>query len=101
MSEQGKNNEWDSLWAEYTKSLETWKSLFEQIQKASNEMQLKFNDVWDKATVESSSDTIKLFGENWQKALNDSNTASFKQFTENWQKALSSSEEFFTRSKAL
>ncbi len=91
MSEQGKNNEWDSLWGEYTKSLENWKSLFEQIQNASNDMQSKFNSVWDKATVESSADTMKLFGENWQKALNDSNTATFKQFTENWQKALSSS----------
>ena len=27
MSDQEKNNEWDSLWQEYTKSLENWKSL--------------------------------------------------------------------------
>jgi hypothetical protein len=91
MSEQGKNNEWDSLWGEYTKSLENWKSLFEQIQNASNDMQSKFNGVWDKATVESSTETMKLFGENWQKALNDTNASVFKQFAGNWQKTLSSS----------
>ncbi len=66
MSEQGKSDEWDSLWQEYTKSLENWKSLFEQIQNSSNDMQSKFNQVWDKATVESSAETMKLFGENWK-----------------------------------
>ena len=88
MSEQEKNNEWDSLWQEYTKSLESWKSLFEQIQNASNDMQTKFNDVWEKATVESSAETIKLFGENWQKPMNEAGMNSFKGFSENWQKAL-------------
>ena len=88
MSEQEKNNEWDSLWQEYTKSLESWKSLFEQIQNASNDMQTKFNDVWEKATVESSAETIKLFGENWQKSMNEVGMNSFKGFSENWQKSL-------------
>jgi len=31
MSTDSKNNEWDSLWGEYSKSLENWKSIFEQI----------------------------------------------------------------------
>jgi len=88
MSEQPKNNEWDSLWGEYTKSLENWKSLFEQIQNASKDMQSKFNGVWDKANVESSAETMKLFGENWQKSLNDVGMNYFKEFSENWQKAL-------------
>jgi conjugal transfer/entry exclusion protein len=79
MSEQGKTNEWDSLWGQYTKSLENWKSLFEQIQNASNDMQSKFNQVWDKATVESSAETMKLFGENWQKAMNEAGMKSFKE----------------------
>ena len=91
MSEQDKSNEWDSLWQEYTKSLDAWKSLFEQMQNASNDMQAKFNQVWEKATTESSAETMKSFGENWQKALNDSNASVFKQFAENWQKTLSSS----------
>ncbi len=59
MSEEQKTNEWDSLWQEYTKSLEGWKSLFEQIQNASNDMQAKFNQVWEKASSESSAETIK------------------------------------------
>ena len=88
MSNQEKTNEWDSLWQEYTKSLEKWKSLFEQIQTASNDMQIKFNEVWEKAAVESSTETMKLFGENWQKAMNDVGIGSFKEFNENWQKAM-------------
>jgi len=88
MSEEEKTHEWDSLWQEYTKSLENWKTLFEQIQNASNDMQSKFNDVWEKASVESSSETMKLFGENWQKAMSDAGMNSFKDFSENWQKAL-------------
>ena len=71
MSEQEKNNQWDSLWQEYTKSLEGWKSLFEQMQNASNDMQAKFNQVWEKAVAESSAETMKSFGENWQKAMTD------------------------------
>ena len=88
MSEQEKNVEWDSLWQEYTKSLENWKTLFEQMQSASNDMQAKFNEVWEKATAESSADTMKLFGQNWQQAMSDAGMKSFKEFSENWQKAL-------------
>ena len=68
MSKEAKSNEWDSLWQEYTKSLENWKTLFEQVQNANNDMQAKFNEVWEKATKESSLDTMKSFGENWQNA---------------------------------
>ena len=91
MSTDSKNNEWDSLWGEYSKSLENWKSIFEQIQNASNDLQIKFNQVWEKASAESSPETIKDFTENWQKSMTDSNASVFKDFTENWQKALSSS----------
>jgi hypothetical protein len=91
MSEQSKTNEWNSLWLEYAKSLESWKSLFEQMQNASNDMQSKFNNVWEKATTESSAETMKLFGENWQKSMNDAGMNSFKGFAENWQKAIGSS----------
>jgi hypothetical protein len=38
MSKEEKANEWDSLWQEYTKSLENWKTLFEQVQNANNDM---------------------------------------------------------------
>ena len=88
MSTDSKNNEWDSLWGEYSKSLENWKSLFEQIQNASNDMQTKFNQVWEKASAESSPETIKDFTENWQKSMTDAGMNSFKDFTENWQKSM-------------
>jgi len=88
MSTEEKSNEWDSLWQEYTKSLENWKTLFEKIQNANNDMQTKFNEVWEKASKESSVDTMKLFGENWQKALSDAGMKSFKEFSDAWQKAV-------------
>ena len=83
MSTSSKNNEWDSLWGEYSKSLETWKSMFEQFQNASNDMQTKFNQVWEKASSESSAETLKDFTENWQKSMTDAGMNSFKDFTEN------------------
>ena len=88
MSKEVKSNEWDLLWQEYTKSLENWKTLFEKIQNANKDMQAKFNEVWEKATKESSLDTTKLFGENWQKALNDSGMKYFKEFSDAWQEAV-------------
>ena len=88
MSTDSKNNEWDSLWGEYSKSLENWKSIFEQIQNASNDMQIKFNQVWEKASVESSPETIQDFTENWQKSMADAGMKPFKDFTENWQKSM-------------
>ena len=91
MSTDSKNNEWDSLWGEYSKSLENWKSIFEQIQNASNDMQTKFNQVWEKASAESSPETIKDFTENWQKALSSSGLEQMnaygemmKKFAETW-----------------
>jgi len=88
MASGEKSNEWDSLWQEYSKSLENWKIVFEQIQNATNDMQTKFNEVWEKATKESSVDTMKIFGENWQKSLSDAGMKSFKEFGEAWQKSL-------------
>ena len=88
MSKEEKSNEWDLLWQEYTKSLENWKTIFEKVQNANNDMQAKFNEVWEKATKESSLDTMKSFGENWQKAVNDTGAESFKKFAEEWQKNL-------------
>ena len=63
MSKESKPNEWDSLWQEYTKSLENWKTLFEQVQNASNDMQTKFNEVWEKATKESYQDKYLTAGD--------------------------------------
>ena len=91
MSTNSKNNEWDSLWGEYSKSLENWKTIFDQFQNANNDMQTKFNSVWKKAGAESSTKTMRDFTEKWQKSMSDAGITSFKEFTDNWQKALSSS----------
>ena len=88
MSESGTSNEWDKLWQEYTKSLENWRSLFESVQKATSDMQQKFNQVMEKAGKESSADTMKQFGENWQKAMSQAGLDTFKTFGESWQKAM-------------
>ena len=88
MSKEEKSNEWDLLWQEYTKSLENWKTLFEKIQNANKDLQAKFNEVWEKATKESSLDTTKLFEYNWQKGLNDAGMKYFKEFSDAWQKAM-------------
>jgi len=88
MAKAANVKEWDLLWQEYTKSLENWKKMFEQAQEANNEMQARFNDVWEKATVDTSADTMKRFAENWQKAMNNAGIWSFKEFSEGWQKAL-------------
>ena len=88
MSTDSKNNEWDSLCGEYSKSLENCKSIFEQIQNASNDMHTKFNQVWEKASAESSPETIKDFTELWQKSMTNAGMKSFKDFTENWQKSM-------------
>ena len=88
MSKEEKSNEWDSLWEQYTKSLENWKTLFEKIQNANKDMQAKFNEIWEKATKESSLETTKLFGENWQKGLNDAGMKYFKEFSDAWQEAM-------------
>ncbi len=93
MSKEEKAIEWDSLWQGYTKSLENWKTLFEQVQKANNDMQEKFNEVWEKASKESSLDTMKSFGDNWQKALSDVGMKSFKDFSDSWQKAMNETGE--------
>ena len=91
MSKSEKTDDWNFLWSEYTKSLEHWKSIFEQVQAANSDMQSKFNTVWQKALTESSSDTMKVFGENWQKSLSESGVKSFKEFSDSWQKALNDS----------
>jgi len=87
MSED-KSNDWDRLWKEYSQALEKWQEVFLSMQKASSEMQKKYNEAMEKAAGESSQDTMKEFGENWQKAMNDYSVGSFKELSENWQNAM-------------
>ena len=81
-------NEWNNLWQEYAKVLDKWREVFDAFQKATLDMQKKYNEVMEKAANNSSKDTMKLFGENWQKAMNQAGTDAFKQFSENWEKAM-------------
>ncbi len=82
-------NEWENLWQEYTKVLEKWREVFDAFQKATADMQKKYNEVMEKAASNSSKDTMKLFGENWQKSLSQTGSDAFKQFSDNWEKAMS------------
>ena len=81
-------NEWENLWQEYTKVLEKWREVFDAFQKATAEMQKKYNEVMEKAANNSSKDTMKLFGENWLKSMSQSGTDTFKQFSDYWEKAM-------------
>ena len=91
MSDPKTFGDWDTLWNEYSNALEKWREVFETFQKSTTEMQEKYNEVMQKASTESSKDTMKEFGENWQKAMNDAGINAFKQFGESWQKAMNDS----------
>ena len=79
---------WEQLWKQYSESLENWRKVFDEVLKASSEMQKNFNAVMEKAGQESSADTMKQFGENWQKAMTDAGIQSVKEFNEYWQNAM-------------
>jgi len=90
MSEENKSGmNWDVIWKDYSTALAKWQEVFDLFQKTTSEMQTKYNEVLEKASSESSKDTMKLFGENWFKSMNPSGTEPFKQFGENWEKAMS------------
>ena len=80
-----KPKNWDALWSEYSNLLKKWAQSFQALQKASSEVQSKYNEVMLKAANESSEKTLKEFHQNWQKAMNDAASEAFKQFDKNWQ----------------
>src|SRR5574338_1190415 len=80
-----KAKNWDSLWSEYSSLLKKWAQTFQPLQKASSEVQSKYNEVMLKAANESSEKTIKEFHQNWQKSMSDAALEAFKQFDKNWQ----------------
>lgn len=86
MAKDIKSKDWDGLWAEYMELLRKWTQSFQALQKISNEVQIKYNEVTSKAVSESSEKTLKEFYENWQKAMNEASLNAFKQFGQNWQK---------------
>lgn len=83
--------DWDKMWIEYNKSLKAWMHAFESLQKATTDVQSKYNDVMAKALKESSDKTMSQFTENWQKSMSQAGIETFKQFGNNWQKSFSQS----------
>ena len=91
MSKDDSSQNWDKLWAEYNKSLKTWLQAFESLQKASSEVQTKYNEVMAKALSGSDQNTLNQFTENWQKTMSEAALNAFKQFGQNWQTLMSQS----------
>lgn len=81
-----KQNDWDTLWNQYSTLLKKWMETFESLQQVGNEIQAKYNEVMLKAASESSEKTLKEFYENWQKTMNDAAVEAFKRLGESWQK---------------
>ncbi|MGI0006848.1 MAG: hypothetical protein ACREAR_02485 [Nitrosotalea sp.] len=91
MSKEHAPKDWDKMWIEYNKSLKAWMHTFELLQKATTDVQSKYNDVMAKALKESSDKTMSQFTENWQKSMSQAGIETFKQFGNNWQKSFSQS----------
>ena len=91
MSKDDSSQNWDKLWTEYNKSLKTWLQTFESLQKASSEVQTKYNEVMAKALSGSDQNTLNQFTENWQKTMSEAALNAFKQFGQNWQTLMSQS----------
>ena len=91
MAKDSPAQDWDKLWTEYNKSLKTWLQTFESLQKASSEVQEKYNEAMAKALGGSSQNTVNQFMENWQNAMSQGGLNALKQFGENWQTMISQS----------
>jgi len=82
---------WAKLWDEYTTALEKWRTSFQSLQKASNDVQTTYNEVMEKGLHESSQSNMNQFLDSWKNAMNQSGLNAFKQFGENWQKSMDQS----------
>ncbi len=91
MAKESSSQDWDQLWTEYNKSLKAWLQAFESLQKASSEVQEKYNAAMTKALGGSSQNTINQFMENWKNAMSQGGINALKQFGENWQTMTSQS----------
>jgi type II secretory pathway component PulM len=91
MAKDNSAQDWDTLWTDYNKSLKRWLQAFESLQKASSEVQAKYNEVMTKALGGSSQNTVSQFMENWQNAMSQAGVNALKQFGENWQTMISQS----------
>ena len=79
MSKENQSQEWERLWMEYNKSLKSWTEAFESLQRASIEVQTKYNKAMVKALKDSNNKSMSQFIENWQKSVAGEGIAAFKQ----------------------
>jgi hypothetical protein len=91
MSKENPPKDWDKLWIEYNKLLKTWMDIFESLQKATSDVQSKYNEAMAMALKDSSEKTMSEFNENWQKSMGVVGINMFKQFGDDWQKVLNQS----------
>ena len=77
MSKEPTPKDWEKLWLEYNKSLKSWMQAFESLQKATKDVQSKYNDVMAKALKESSDKSMNQFTENWQKSMSQAGIDTF------------------------
>jgi hypothetical protein len=64
---------------------------FESLQRATNDVQSKYNDAMAKALKDTNDKTMSQFTENWQKSMSDAGINAFKQFGDDWQRILNQS----------
>ena len=80
MSKENPPQDWGQLWVKYNKSLKTWMEAFESLQRATNDVQSKYNEAMAKVLKDSNDKTLSQFIENWQKSMIDAGMNTFKQF---------------------
>jgi hypothetical protein len=91
MSEKNVPKDWDKLSFDYNKSLKAWMGAFEALQRATNDVQSKYNDAMAKALKDTNDKIMSQFIENWQKSMSDAGINVFKQFGDDWQRVLNQS----------
>ena len=91
MSKENPPEDWDKLWFDYNKSLKTWMGAFESLQRATDDVQSKYNDAMTKALKDTNDKAMSKFIDKWQKSMSDSGINAFKQFGDDWQRVLNQS----------
>jgi len=79
MSKENPPQDWEQLWIEYNKSLDTWLKAFGSLQKATNIAQLKYIEAMTKALKNSNGKPMNKFFESWQKSIDNAGFDAFKQ----------------------
>jgi hypothetical protein len=81
MTGEDPSPEWERLWKEFNTSLKTWNESFEYLQKATNDVQSRYNEAITKTWKDSNDKTVSQFIETWQKYMGDTGMKTFEQFS--------------------